>query len=306
MIEFGVQTRGPFERVLEVARWAEERGLVAMALPDHYLQRGDDPSQPAWDSLVHLAALARETTTIGLVSLVSPVTFRHPGVLYKMGVSLDEVSGGRFTLGLGAGWMREEFEMFGLPYPDTGTRVDMLEEAMAYLRAALTPGGRGFEGEHYTLADFEPRPRPTNLRLMAGGAGKTRARSIAARYADEYNLYACSPDRFRHIVARTNEAAVEAGRDPQDILWSSAGPALAAKRDADYRRILEAMAGMTGQSPERIETVYQERHYPHGPGSKAAEMVAGLAQAGCRLYYPQVAGVIDIADFDLIFDAYQG
>jgi hypothetical protein len=66
------------------------------------------------------------------------------------------------------------------------------------------------------------------------------------------------------------------------------------------------MAEMTGQTPERIETVYQERHYPHGPGSKASEMVAALVEAGCTLYYPQVAGVFDLADFDLIFDAYQG
>ncbi|MCI0425157.1 MAG: LLM class flavin-dependent oxidoreductase [Actinobacteria bacterium] len=304
-MQLGIQTRGDYEHVLRVARWAEGRDLSAFAVPDHYLQRGDDPQKPAWDHLVHLAAVAVETTSIRLVSLVSPVTFRHPAVLYKMGVTLDEISGGRFTLGLGAGWMEQEFSLFGLPFPDTPTRMEMLEEAMAYLRTALTPGGGGFTGRHYTIADFDPEPRPIDLRLMAGGAGNARARRITARYADEYNLYACPPARYAEIVEKTSALAVEAGRRPEDVFWSSAGPALAAKKEPDYRRILARLAEVTRQTTERIEEVYEERQYPHGSGSKPAEMVAALAEAGCRLYYPQIIGQ-DLKDFDVIIDAYQG
>ena len=171
-MQFGVQSRGDWARLRSVAAWAEGRGLAAFALPDHYLQRGSEPEKPAWDHLVHLAALAVETN-LELVSLVSPVTFRHPAVLYKMGVTIDEISGGRFTLGLGAGWMDEEFELFGLPYPDMTERMERLEEAMAYIRAALTPGAVGFTGKYYTLAEFDPLPHPTNLRLLAGGAGRS-------------------------------------------------------------------------------------------------------------------------------------
>ena len=304
-MRFGIQTRGDYDHVLRVAQWAEEKGLDAFALPDHFLQRGDEPEKPAWDHLVHLAAVARETTTIRLVSLVSPVTFRHPGVLYKMGVTLDEVSDGRFTLGLGAGWMEEEFKVFGLPYPDTATRVEMMEEAMAYIRAAITPGSQGFEGKYYTLAEFDPHPHPRDLRLMAGGAGKGKARRMAALYADEYNLYACPPDRYAEVVEKTSRIAVEAGREPGDILWSSAGPAVAAKKDSDYRRILERVAALTRQTPERIEEVYAERALPHGSGSKAAEMLAALGDAGCRLFYPQIFGQ-ELEDFDVILAAYQG
>lgn len=306
-MEFGIQTRGDWEYTLAAARWAEDRGLKALAVPDHYLQRGSDPEKPAWDHLVHLAGLARETSNIDLVSLVSPVTFRHPGSLYKMAVTLDEISDGRFVLGLGAGWMKEEFEMFGLPFPDLKTRMEMYEEAMAYIRAAISPGPVGYEGKHYRLAVFDPHPRPKNLRLMGGGAGKPKARRIMALYGDEYNLYATTPDRYREVVNLTREEASAAGRDPHEIFWTTASPGLAAKKDADYRRLLSQLAERTGQTTDHIEKVYEERGYPHGPGSKGAEMIAALEEAGCQRYYPQVfLDEDDISDFDVILDAYAG
>ena len=303
-MEFGVQVRGDWDHVLEVARWAEERELVSIGLPDHYLQRGDNLNEPAWDHLIHFAGLARETN-LELVSLVSPVTFRHPGVIYKMAVTLDEISGGRFTLGLGAGWMDEEFEAFGLPYPELKVRIEMLEEAMAYMRAAITPGDNGFQGQHYQLADFDPHPRPANLRLMIGGAGRPKGRRIVALYCDEYNLYARKPGVYREVWEATRAEATEAGRDPDSIFWTSAGPALAAKKDVDYRRLLQDMADRTDQSTEKIEKVYEERGYPHGPGSKAAEMVAALGEAGCQRYFPQIFSD-NMADFDINLDAYRG
>ena len=304
-MEFGIQTRGSWEHILRVARWAEDRGgIVAIALPDHYLQRGDDPAKPAWDHLVHLAGLARETD-LELVSMVSPVTFRHPAVLYKMGVTLDEISDGRFTLGLGTGWLDEEFELYGLPYPEMSVRMAMLEEAMAYLRAALTPGSGGFKGEHYQLADFDPQPRPKNLRLMTGGAGKRRGRRIVARYADEFNLYARRPEVYRGVKELTDAETRAEGRDPASIRWTSAGPGLAARKESDYRRMLEEMAGVTGQTVERIETVYEERGYPHGSGDKPAEMMAALEEAGCQRFFPQAFST-DLTAYDLILDAYTG
>lgn len=304
-MEYGVQSRGDWNRCQEVASWAADRGLTAFALPDHYLQRGSDLSQPSWDHLTHLAALAATTEDLELVSLVTPVTFRHPAVLYKMGVTIDEISGGRFTLGLGAGWMDEEFRVFGIPYPSLGERMDHLEEAMAYLRAAITPGASGYEGSLYQLEEFEPHPVPQSLRLAMGGAGKRRARSIAARYADEYNLYARDPGSYRDVVAQTTEELLEVGRPADAIFWSSAGPALAARKESDYRRLLEELSDMTDQAPERIEAVYEERGYPHGSGAKPAEMMAAIEEAGCRRYYMQIFNT-SVSNFDLILEAYQG
>jgi alkanesulfonate monooxygenase SsuD/methylene tetrahydromethanopterin reductase-like flavin-dependent oxidoreductase (luciferase family) len=303
-MDFAVQTRGDWELVLTTARWAEERGLVAIALPDHYLERGDDVERPAFDHLIHLAALARETTSIELVSLLSPVTFRHPAIYYKMGVTLDEISGGRFTMGLGTGWLEEEFDMFGIPYPDLGTRFEMLEESMAYLFAAVAPYGRWFDGKHYRLAEFDPHPHPGNLRLLVGGAGTEKTPRIAGRYADEFNIYACPPDQYsakRDLAAKT---AADAGRDPGAILFSTACPAIAARDDSEYRRLLGTLAERTRSTPERIEHVYDERGYPHGSGSKPSEMLAALGDAGCERFYPQMfLGNPD--DYDMILDAYR-
>ncbi|MGB7860843.1 MAG: LLM class flavin-dependent oxidoreductase [Acidimicrobiia bacterium] len=307
-MEFGIQTRGDWEYVLATARWAEDRGDIrAIALPDHYLLRGDALSEPAWDHLVHLAGLATETTEIELVSLVSPVTFRHPGVLYKMGVTIDEISDGRFILGLGAGWLDEEFRVFGLPYPDLKTRMEIYGETMAYLRAAITPGEVGFDGTHFQLEAFDPHPHPKNLRLMGGGAGNPKSRRMIAQYGDEYNLYACKPDRYREVREATRAEAASFGRNPDDIFWTSAGPGVAAKNDTDYRRMLEAMAEKTGKSTEHIESAWNERGFPHGSGSKPAEMIAALEEAGCQRFYPQVfLGEDDPTAFDVVVDAYMG
>lgn len=304
-MEFAVQLRGSFETVLEAARWTEDRGLSAFAVPDHYLQRGDQPNKAAYDHLVHLAALTRETSSIDLVSLVSPVTFRHPAVLYKMAVTIDEISSGRFVLGIGTGWLDEEFEVYGLPYPDTATRYEMLEECLQYLRAATAPGEHGFEGEHYKLASFDPHPHPKNLRLLVGGSGKVKTPRLAGVYADEFNVYGGGPDEFAEKAAAARKAAVEAGRDPSKLFMSSAGPAIAAEHESDYRRLLEKLAQLTKQTPEHIEETYEKRQWPHGHGSKPAEMMAALEEAGCQRFYLQMfAAAPD--DFDTILDAYRG
>src|SRR5690606_23388269 len=105
----------------------------------------------------------------------------------------------------------------------------------------------------------DPHPHPTNLRLMAGGAGKARARQITALYGDEYNLYVCPPDDYREIRGKTRLLAEENDRNPDEIFWSSAGPALAARKESDYRALLDKFAEMSGTPPERIEEIYTER-----------------------------------------------
>ncbi|MGH8916543.1 MAG: LLM class flavin-dependent oxidoreductase [Acidimicrobiia bacterium] len=302
-MELAVQTRGDWEHVLTTARWAEDRGLAALALPDHYLERGDSPERAAYDHLVHLAALARETSRIELVALLSPVTFRHPAVYYKMGVTLDEVSGGRFTMGIGAGWLDQEFELFGITYPDRRARFELLSECMAYLHAAIAPGAKGFQGKHYSLAQFDPHPHPQNLRLLVGGGGETKTPRLAGRFADEFNIYACPPPDYTAKKELAKISAREAGRDPEAILFSTACPAIAAKKEPDYRRLLEALAEQAKSTPGRIEEVYEERGYPHGSGSKPFEMLAALDEAGCERFYPQMF-LGNPADHDIILDAF--
>ncbi|MDP9495495.1 MAG: LLM class flavin-dependent oxidoreductase, partial [Actinomycetota bacterium] len=209
-MELAVQIRGSWDVVLEAAGWAEEQGLAAIALPDHYLERGDALDRPAYDNLIHLAALAASTTDLGLVCLVSPVTFRHPAVFYKTAVTLDGISGGRFTLGVGVGWLDEEFELFGIDYPERKVRYEMLEECLAYLTAALAPEAKSFKGLHYELGDFDPHPHPTNVRLLVGGGGPAKTPRLAGLYADEFNIYACHPAVYRNRAHKAQAVATAA------------------------------------------------------------------------------------------------
>lgn len=303
-MELAIQSRGSWELVRDTALWVESHGLAAFAMPDHYVNRGGR-SVPAHDQPTHLAALAAVTSTVELVSLMNPVTFRHPAVLYKIGVTIDEISGGRFRLGLGAGWMDDEFQAYGIPYPPLKERMDLLEEAMAYLRAAITPGAVGFEGRHYRLEEFDPHPHPIDLRLVMGGEAGPRSLSIALRYADEYNLTLTDPDIFRRAREQGREGLVEAGRSPDAIRWTALGPGVAAVKESDYRRFLERMSQITGQTTERIEQVYREKKIPHGPGSQARDMLAELEAAGCERYYIQIFG-LSPSELDLLVEAYQG
>jgi alkanesulfonate monooxygenase SsuD/methylene tetrahydromethanopterin reductase-like flavin-dependent oxidoreductase (luciferase family) len=275
-------------------------------MPDHYLRRASAPEAEAYDHLVHLAALAAVTESIELVSLVSPVTFRHPAVLYKMAVTIDEISKGRFAVGIGTGWLDAEFELFGLPYPDTETRYEMLEECLGYMRAATAAGPKGFEGSYYRLSEFDPHPYPVNLRLVVGGSGAIKTPRLAGMFADEFNIYACSPYEFAGKATRAREAAEAAGRDPDALVMTAAGPAVAAEDEETYRSLLSAMAELTGSSPEHIVETYRDRAWPHGPGPQAAEMLEELEAAGCRRYYMQMFGAVDLDLYDSIFAAFGG
>ncbi len=152
-MDIAIQAGGTFEELRTTARWAELLGLSTLAVADHYLlSLGDDfGTVPAFDALSQLAALAVETDHIGLAVLVSPITFRHPAVLAKTAVTIDHLSGGRFALGVGTGWLEREHEVFGLGFPETGERFAMLEDALGYLRAFLDPDHPGHDGRWFSL-----------------------------------------------------------------------------------------------------------------------------------------------------------
>ena len=128
------QLGGSYQDLLDTARWAEDHGLAAFARSDHYYWSGEPTD--ANDAFTTFGGIARETSRIGLVVLVSPLTFRHPAVIAKAAASLDEMSDGRFDLGIGTGWMELEHEVFGLPFPDWSERFARLEEALPYVQAA--------------------------------------------------------------------------------------------------------------------------------------------------------------------------
>ncbi|MCL1594418.1 MAG: LLM class flavin-dependent oxidoreductase, partial [Actinomycetia bacterium] len=174
-MEYALQVSGPYQKLLDGASFAQERGLVALALPDHYLMALTDEeakTTAAPDAFVQLGGLARDTKDIDLVMLVTPITFRHPAVIAKMAVTLDRMSGGRFTLGIGTGWMDREHEVFGLAYPDMKERFERLEECLAYVTAAFDPEAPGYQGTYYQLESFPLAPPPLGkIPILVGGTG---------------------------------------------------------------------------------------------------------------------------------------
>lgn len=301
-MEYALQVAGSYQRLLDAASFAKERGLVALALPDHYLMalsEEEAKTTPAPDAFIQFGGLARDTEDLDLVMLVSPITFRHPAVIAKMAVTLDQMSGGRFTLGIGTGWMDREHEVFGLPYPDMSERFARLEEALAYVTAAFDADTPGFEGRYYTLEAFPLSPAPlTKIPILVGGTGAAKTPRLAGRYADEFNIYP-GPDMDGRI-ARFRTAASDAGRDPDAIRLSSSGQVVAAETEAELEDALNANAHEAGITREELEAHYEKRQTPRGTYEQVRSQLDELASLGITRFYFQ--GVFTSADTGALLD----
>ncbi len=287
-LELALQTRGSYPQVLAAARWAEQFGLGAFALPDHYLV-GRHLDEPALDAFAVLAGLARETERIRLVVLVSPITFRHPAVLGKMATTIDLMSGGRFSLGVGTGWLEPEHTRFGVDFPPTAERFARLEEALGYLRAYLHGEPPGFEGRHYRIDAFEALPRPAGpVPLVVGGTGASRTPQLAGRYGDEYNVFATPPEPMAERIEKARRAASAAGRDPGRLVLSTAGPVVVGRTGASYRAHLEYRAATAGKTPEETEEELRRTGLPQGSPQQVRRTLAEWDRLGISRCYVQL------------------
>ncbi len=218
MVELGLmvepQVGGTYARLRDLAQWAEHQGLDAFARSDHFLDQ--DRSADATDALTTFGGLAEATVAIQLVVLVTPLTFRHPAVIAKTATTLDEMSGGRFALGVGTGWMQSEHDAFGIDLPPLVERFDRLFETLSYLRAAFG-SSEGFEGSYYRLDPISVLPHPTNVPIVVGGSGPRKTPTFAGRFADEFNLFVTDSDTLAERIATMRAAAVEADRNPDAV-----------------------------------------------------------------------------------------
>lgn len=272
------QLGGTYDELVALARWSERNGLHSFARSDHYYS-GRTPKPDATDALATLAGLARDTDTIRLAVLVSPLTFRHPAVIAKNAVTIDQMSGGRFDLGLGTGWMEMEHAAFGLPFPDTEERFARLREVISYLQAAFSDGT--FEGTYYRL-DAEVNPKPQGLRLILGGSGAKRTPTLAGEEADEYNILVRPANELAARVAVMREAAGD-----RNVVATAMGGALVGRNDAEYQEVLSHVSARTGLTPGELEKQDAARGIPVGTPSRAAETLAAMADAGVERYYVQ-------------------
>lgn len=287
---------GTYDQQLEAAKWAEDTGLVSFARCDHYLSNRD-PVPDATDAFAVLAGLARETDNIRLCVLVSPITFRHPAVIAKNAATIDQMSGGRFDLGVGTGWMEHEHEAFGISFPDSSERWDRFEEALEYLEAAFGDGRSTFSGRHYSL-DAEVKPKPTGIRLVLGGSGKQRTPTLAGEVADEYNMFTCPPDEARSKIAVMRKAAGE-----RSVEATAMGPVLVGRNDSEYRERLGAAATTRGITPDELEKRWTDAGLVVGTTERAAERIAALEEAGVERMYVQWIDLDDLDGMKQTFEA---
>lgn len=295
-LEVALQTSGTYTDLVAHAAWAEAQGLAAFAVPDHYLMAvGAAAGEvPALDALAQLAALARDTTSIRLAVLVSPITFRHPAVLAKTALTIDDISGGRFGLGIGTGWMDREHEVFGLPFPSLGERFAMLEEGLGYVRAVFDGSHRGFAGDIFRLEAIPTAPRPRNhIPLIVGGTGSVKTPRLAGALADEYNCYPAPVEEFAARVERARAAAVAAGRDPDALLISSAGAVLASPTRAGYDDLLKEAASRAGMPVDAFEAHMEQRNTPRGTYDEVAAQFSELRRGGMQRFYLQRPAAFD-------------
>ena len=215
-----------YEQLLHVARRARELGLEGLFRSDHYQSlSGASAAAPQTDAWATLAGLARDVADGVLGTLVSPVTFRHPGQLAKVVATVSHMSAGpTIELGLGTGWNPMEHTAFGFPFGTFGDRFAILEEYVQVVKGLLSGEAFTFTGTHYQIDNAGNRPAARDVRIVIGGMGPKRTPRLAARFGDELNLVGVAADKIPERITACRAAMESAGRDPGSVVYSWMGP----------------------------------------------------------------------------------
>ncbi|MEO8207971.1 MAG: LLM class flavin-dependent oxidoreductase [Chloroflexota bacterium] len=304
---------------LAIVRRAEAAGFEAFFRSDHYASFPGPTDGPSTDAWTVLAGLARETEHIKLGVLVSPVTFRHPGSFVKVVTTVDEMSGGRIEVGVGAGWNDEDHKPLGIPFPEITARADLMEDQLALLHGLWTePDGWSYAGHQVRVEGGFLRPKPVSTperprwpndvarpRIIVGGEGSPRGFRLAARYADEFNLSGSTPERAAERFALLDEACRVAGRDPRSIVHSvMVGTMIGATATEVERRrdmLLEAL-GVEGDNATSWYAARQARWILGTPDETRAT-VRRFANAGVERLMLQDFLPWDLDMIDLMAEA---
>ena len=270
-----------------LAETAERSGFEGLFRSDHYFSGQGVTGRGSSDAWALLGALATRTDRLRLGTLVSPVTFRSPGVLARSALTVDEISGGRVEIGMGAGWWIEEHTQFGLPFPPAPERFAMLEEQLEIVHGLLNEDRFSFHGTHYTLQDAELLPKSTqepHPPIILGGTqvGPWMQR-LVGRWADEFNTVGGSPEHVRERFDRAREGAAAAGRDPDELVtslmtWCFVGDT----EEAYLARLARAHAVDPTAGPFDVYRSEIEADCIVGTPARAAERLSEYAAAGVQ------------------------
>jgi F420-dependent oxidoreductase-like protein len=287
------QQGASYDQLLAVARTAEEEGFDAFFRSDHLLRMGDASGLPAYtDAWTTLAGLARDTRTIRLGTLVTPVTFRAIGSFPAIVAQVDHMSGGRVEVGLGAGWFKEEHDAYGLPFPDVKARYDLLEDQLDILHgvwSAPPDGDFTFNGRttsvHLQAGPLRPAQRP-HPPIVLGGSGGPRNARLAATFADEFNVPFRPVDEVKGIHLSVRQACESLGRDPGELIWSTAQIVCCG---TDEEQVAHRAAAIGRDSAELRNNGLA------GTPQEVLDKIGAFLDAGVERFYLQV---LDLSDLD--------
>ena len=285
------QQGATYAQQLAVAQATEEEGFDAFFRSDHLMAFMGDGLPGPTDSWVTLAGLARETSRIRLGTMVTSMTFRYPGMLAIAVAQVDDLSGGRVELGIGAGWFDREHHAHAVPFPPLGERFEQLEEQLQILTAMWGTGAGerfSFDGRHYQVVDSPGLPKPAQRPhppIIIGGAGKTRTPRLVAAYADEYNAPFHTLEAATGQFERVRAACEKAGRDPATVVLSAALTVCCGRDDVE----IERRAAAIGRPADRIDLA--------GRPEQIIDTLGRFGEAGATRAYLQV---LDMDDLDHI------
>lgn len=303
-----------------IAKRAEANGFETLFRSDHYASFPGPAGMPSTDAWAVLAGLARDTDRIGLGTLVSPVTFRHPGHLAKVATTVDEMSGGRVEVGVGAGWNNLEHRQLGFSFPPIKERADLLEDQLAILHGLWgEPDGWSYQGNVVSISEANFKPKPVDVpgrprtpiggarpRILVGGGGSPRSYRLAARYADEFNITSASdPDKVRAAYAELDTACEAIGRDPASITRSAMIGVLVGRDDDEFRARLAAMTRTLGDDADADWLAERELRWIVGTPERARERVRQFAAVGVERimlqdFLPWDLDMIDVMGEELV------
>jgi alkanesulfonate monooxygenase SsuD/methylene tetrahydromethanopterin reductase-like flavin-dependent oxidoreductase (luciferase family) len=250
----------------------EQNGVEALFRSDHYIS-GTDENRPVLDAWATIAGLAAHTAKLQLGTLVSPATFRHPAVLARNAATADEISGGRVTLGVGAGWMEREHEAYGFDFLTARQRVARFAEQLEIVHGLLRQARFSFAGQDYRLAEAPGLRRP-ELPILVGGSALPGTVEPAVRFADEYNTFFATVDEVRERKRKLDEACERAGRDPATLRYSLMAPCVLGTTPAEVRASAQRIADRFGRDAETVLERYGER----GPVGTVEDVIARLRE----------------------------
>ncbi|MCX5072873.1 LLM class F420-dependent oxidoreductase [Streptomyces sp. NBC_00513] len=289
------QQGASYDTLLTAAKATEDLGFDAFFRSDHYLRMGSADGLPGpTDAWITLAGLARETSRIRLGTLMTAGTFRLPGVLAIQVAQVDQMSGGRVELGLGAGWFEDEHKAYGIPFP--AERMARLEEQLAIVTGlwATAPGATfDYRGTHYQVENSPALPKPAQAKVpvLIGGHGAKRTPRLAARYADEFNMPFASIADSERQFGRVRAAAEEAGRKPGELVYSNALVVCVGRDDAEVAR----RAAAIGREVDELKA-----NGLAGSPAEVVEKIGAYGAIGASRIYLQLLDLDDLDHLELI------